>query len=617
MARIVLPDTLELPVQGGDSPSIELTAKALTEWREALPLANLQEATRRIFMLLRETNHLILPDKQRMMLLNQLREPIDYISNGMSLLAKRHTSPLPEKAIRLVRINEGLLAEAAIGYKILIANNFRKRSLFINRERQLCESLQAAFHYLSRIVLEAYRTYVPFPDGIWGEIHDIYRFAEQLNLTHHKSVDFSDSGRITIADDYKRILLLALASPYHLERADMDQLYSQLAEWSSAVKLKSAGAMGEDKLQIVVRTEADAPPCFQVMEVRDEGDSAALHSRFVETSGLLVILDRELEMLKNGGSTSRLSSKGFKPEVLMTLRESWSGPTTRGELRYEGTMEVRVAAGLNAVHYYLNRGDGKSTEKILQESGDDQPDTDLELSIDAEPSEYGSTLTDARRDSVAEMLLPKDAAASWTQMRNKGAPVNYACQTVDFSTSGCQLVYGGGSDVSFNVGDILCLGFFEEAQESTWKVGAIRWLRQGKRENIYIGVRILANSGRAVTASVCDETGYVGDRSGCLLLASPEGTTLITPRMPYAVGNLVRYNDEEEQIYIRLGENLETSSRFARFNFKPLTSDEMVPINSERDRPVAESKYTGQLGSASVEELLEDKTAWDNMPTDW
>lgn len=617
MARSVLADTLRLPSQEAGKPSVDLNLKALTDWRESLPLANLQESTRRVFMLLRETNRLALNDKQRSLLLDQLHIPINYVSDGLSKLAKRHSSPLPEKVIRLVRINEGLLAEAAIGYKSLLATSIRKRSLFINRERQLCDALQAVLHYLARIVLEAYSSYVPFPDDIWGEIHDVYRLAEKLNITHLKSEDFSDGGRITIADDYKRLLLLALASPYHLERSDIDLLYSQLAEWSSAVKFKSPGTAGENKLQIVVRIEADAPPCFQVMESQGGGDQSALHSRLVDTSGLISILDRELERWQNGAHTKRPADKGFKPEALIMLRESWSGPTTRGELRYQGAMGVRVAVGLNAVHYYLGRGDVKVTDEVVPATGGDEPAEELELSIDGEASEYGSTITDARRDSIAELLLPKETAASWTQMRAQDVPMHYTCKTLDFSTSGCQLVFSGGAAVSFNMGDILSLGFFEESDEGNWKVGVIRWLREGKQDEIYIGVRILASSARSVIASISDESGYVGDQSGCLLLADPEGTTLVTPRMPYTTDNLVRYQDAGEQHYIRLGENLETSSRFARFRFRPLTEEEMAPIHAERDRPIAEPALPSRLGESSVEELLEDRTAWDNMPRDW
>jgi hypothetical protein len=131
----------------------------------------------------------------------------------------------------------------------------------------------------------------------------------------------------------------------------------------------------------------------------------------------------------------------------------------------------------------------------------------------------------------------------------------------------------------------------------------------------------MANEGRGVQAGVCDESGYVGDLSDCILLPGKEGVTLLTPRMPFATGKMVFMSDGEEEHFIRLGENAETSSRFARFEFRPCSKKEIDRIQAERDRPVAnlsKDQVERMKKGESVEKILEDSSGvWDGMRHDW
>ena len=52
MDQAKLIETLRIPELKRGTLAVELTPKALQEWREGLPLANLQETTRQVFTLL-------------------------------------------------------------------------------------------------------------------------------------------------------------------------------------------------------------------------------------------------------------------------------------------------------------------------------------------------------------------------------------------------------------------------------------------------------------------------------------------------------------------------------------------------------------------------------------
>ncbi len=627
MDQAKLIDTLRIPELKRGTLAVELTPKALQEWREGLPLANLQETTRQVFTLLRDANRLQLPDKGRLLLLEALGPQIDYISGALTKGAQGHAHPLPEKVTKLVQLNQELLAEAAIAYKIVARGLLGKRFMFGGSgQRQLVVALQAVLHYFGRIVLESYRTYVPFPEGLWGEIHATYLLAESRKLNHQKSDDFSEGWRMTISDSYKRLMLVALASPYHFERGTIDLLYLRLSEWSSSCHLRPYGHLPEDQVHIVIRLDGSMPPSFKVLEGDDDTDWAQV--RLLDAGELLAIIEDEIERQKDGPAkkAKRTDEMPHLPTTtLQMLHESWSGPTTRAETRYQGEVQVQVAIGLNAAHYFLTHGHGSANHMVAPGPQLEVPEDVQELSLevaeralDMQDGELVST-AEQKRDKIADMLLPQAAAAAWTENRRVEPPRSFACRTHDFSASGCQLVCSKASELTISVGDLLCIGF-DDTESGRWKIGTARWIRQRSGQETQVGVRILANEGRGVKAGVCDESGYVGDISDCILLPGKEGVTLLTPRMPFALDKMVYMLDGDEEHFIRLGENAETSSRFGRFEFRPCTKREIDRIQAERNKPVArlsKAQLEAMERGENVQDILNESGAWEGMRHDW
>ena len=614
MDHAKLIETLRIPELKRGTLAVELTPKALQEWRDGLPLANLQETTRQVFTMLRDANRLQLPEKGRLLLLEALEPQIEYISGALTKGAQGHAHPLPEKVTKLVKLNQELLAEAAIAYKIVARGLLGKRFMFGGGgQRQLVTALQAVLHYFGRIVLESYRTYVPFPEGLWGEIHATYALAEARKLDQQKSDDFSEGWRMTIGDSYKRLMLVALASPYHFERGTIDLLHRRLSEWSSACHLLQYAGAPSDQLHIVIRLDGSAPPSFKVLEGDDVAEPTQV--RVLDATALVAILEDEIERQKDGPAKPKRDDDmpHLQTTTLQMLLESWSGPTTRAETRYQGEVQVQVAIGLNAAHYFLTHGHGSADHMVAPGLEVEVPEDVQELSLevaeralDMHEGELVST-TEQKRDKIADMLLPQAAAAAWTDYRRAEPPRSYACRTQDFSASGCQLVCAKESELTISVGDLLCIGF-DDTTSGRWKVGTARWIRQRSGQETQVGVRILANEGRGVKAGVCDETGYVGDISDCILLPGKEGVTLLTPRMPFALDKMVYMLDGDEEHFIRLGENAETSSRFARFDFRPCNKP-VARLSKEQ----LEAMERGE----NVQDILNESGAWEGMRHDW
>src|SRR5690606_14460810 len=132
-------------------------------------------------------------------------------------------------------------------------------------------------------LLRAYRPYCPVADGIWLEIHQLYRLARQRKL-HQTSINDRESGSgrsTTIEQTYVAILLLGTARPNQMRQSSMTRLYNALESWSSMASLvepESPSAL------FIINPDMDCPPRYRsLVQAEDLTGSLGLDtSRLVE-----------------------------------------------------------------------------------------------------------------------------------------------------------------------------------------------------------------------------------------------------------------------------------------------------------------------------------------------
>ena len=91
-------------------------------WLADLPQTNMGELTRNVYNALCEHNKQSMPDDDRLENLEMLRGPLREIFDNLKKHFINRTLPLPEKSQKIVNLNQSLLKEVAIGYKIIISN---------------------------------------------------------------------------------------------------------------------------------------------------------------------------------------------------------------------------------------------------------------------------------------------------------------------------------------------------------------------------------------------------------------------------------------------------------------------------------------------------------------
>ena len=337
---------LQKPQKG----AFDTRPKRVDAWLGELPLADTGECGRQIFNTLKEVNKLDISKKERLNLLNAVTGPTLNILKVLKRHYVDHTLPLSAKNKAFAELAIALNAEMAMGYKVVIEQNWTSNLSFLSR-RGVAEAIHLAIYYLSQMLLTAYQIYIEHPANTWMHIHQLYLYAEENNI--HKlainSHELHDKlPNCSIRDLYKRIVLLGLLSPYRLRQKIMEQLYDLLLDWVKYCKVLPPGQYSEDHHQIKIRLNCDQTPGFFT-----EADSTnRIHTRVLDTSALVHMLSEEIMHCSALGGIDH--GNGLPDDVLRLAVVTWSGQSKRVFSRNRANNTLTITLGLSASHQLIS-----------------------------------------------------------------------------------------------------------------------------------------------------------------------------------------------------------------------------------------------------------------------
>ncbi|MBI3187954.1 MAG: hypothetical protein HYZ31_08860, partial [Gammaproteobacteria bacterium] len=261
---------LNIPEQvapsGDDFPTHPRKVK---KWLEGLKQANMGDYTRLMFNGLQKLNRTTIDADHRFEILEILREPMRHIFNQLLKQFVNRTLPLPDKSLKIVTLNQTLLSEMAIGYKILIfeaSNDIAKVD-----SKHLLIACERVLHYFSEMLLRYSQIYTEHPKGAWWDIHQVYAYAE-LKRIHQKTVKDSElkSGSTTVEEMYKQILLFSLAQPNAMRQSDADRVFKSMPDWAQRTAISIKPITSNSNRNYCVLLNSDLPPsCISNDEVPD------------------------------------------------------------------------------------------------------------------------------------------------------------------------------------------------------------------------------------------------------------------------------------------------------------------------------------------------------------
>ncbi|WJW76244.1 hypothetical protein QVG61_03890 [Thiohalobacter sp. IOR34] len=565
--------TRRTPVMG----SFDTRPARVEQWIANLPLLNLGETSRQLFNALVEINSLDINLQQRFKVLELLRTPVAEVTGAMQKHYIGQHFPLPEKARKVADLSQAMLNQLAIGYRIVVAGEADKGRLLRDR-RLLTSAVHRALSSLGQVLLKAYQIYAPYPQGVWREIHQLYALAEQHKLLDSPVKDAAHlQTAARIEDAYKQILLLALACPYRLRQGEVNQVFEVLEDWAGQVRLTRLGDPEQTNVLFLTHLASDDPPSYLALR----------HSRCSQADCRLLDTAQLAETVRNELSRRRKEGRRGTPAegTLRRLMLAWGVMPRRKFSRAEKHATAAVAIGLSATHFFV------SGEQVFSPQGN-SPRFETPAHFEAsDPRERQETVPDVwdpsyvrqwhpDQDTVRMVDLP-DEMANKTPLSapaEETSPAQPAYTTeewkmVDVSAGGYRLLWTRHEQSPAEVGELLGVRESSDPDVFHLALGVIRWMKCSDAHGLELGVQMISPGAVAVGTRL-DRPDGGSEYMRSLILpevsAIGQPASLLTPALPYHVGDRLVVNCHGKEARVELTKLVENTGCFAQFQFRPL-----------------------------------------------
>lgn len=590
-------DALRLQVpQRAPNPAVAVffNAARLKAWIEALPLGSPAKTGEELLKALQQVNRAEAPIDQRYHFLDQCR-PL--IGDLLETLYKQYATaavPLADKQRALADVTHGLLNEMAIGYKIVILTSAQNAGTESNRNILIAAALYA-MHHLTQLLVDIYSLYAPVPENLWLELHQIYQFGEKHGfLTATFRQDGKDQNMRSIEHTYRRILMLALANPYHLMQGEAKMVFRDLDKWASTCRISPLAAGASPKGHLFLDLEKDAPPVYAPTS-KDTPSPA--DGRTLDISGVIPLVEqRTKELLASSKTESgQLNLVGRKlRNMYKRLAETWGIRAERLSERKQRSTPVDIVVGISACHHFASNGaefNPEITEIQLRKGGGGGQEQGLSLVAESDTPWVNEE--EVQRIS-AGIVQPRTSKFETEQAKDKDIWVKVystqayhesqkkpgngqsfqrtVCQLRDESRGGMAISCKKAPGVRLIAGEVIGFKSEHSPNSNDWCIGVVRWLRTAPPDKLELGIRSLADDCSPIATRGVKGVGKDSEYFRSLLIPKLDPTqyptTLITPAAVYDVDSIIYVNTGTQVFHAKLTRLLDATNAFSLFQFQ-------------------------------------------------
>jgi len=575
---------------------VDIRPRRTQVWLDELPSANLAKTSDMVRTALLEINRVKMPVTQRHALLTLFAPVVDRVARG--LRANYGNRPLPpaEDQLRSINLLQQCYASMANGYKIVISEIQRSGKGMDRGNAEFMQALRGAMEYLSLQLIQSYEVYFPEPKRVWGELHYLYLLAMRQQVV---DVPIAVGGRgapagLSIADRYKRSVMMTLANPYHLIQGECGLLYDKLGAWSRRSTL-TAWRTGECPAgRFFVDMGTDTAPRYAPSAMQ----LSPIYPFVIEVGDVLEILKRlvaELRLGEGEGDGRRVS---FSDRKLRSMYDraggAWGGRQERLGTRVRGMSDTVMLMGLSNCYRLFaevspsldlsggedDDGEPKPKKKPKKDSGLRLMDIEEHVRLATEQarmntdSDSGDTgmaqeevVVDATDtdvvfgESVGDEPIMEEDTSRWRQRNQSQGGVSLFC----FMDCAARV----------RVGELIAFRPSTSRWNEDWRVGAVRWIKVQPGQGLEMGVRTLSEDAAAVRTRAVAGVGAGSSVNRSLLVpwVDPRHypATLIAPPAIFDEGTVMALELVPGTVIpVRLDTLVDSSDRYAQFRFSCL-----------------------------------------------
>jgi hypothetical protein len=337
----------------GHRGGVELNQSLLHNWIKQLPKNDLAKYTNTYLTGLKAFNREIIHEKQRLVLLDIYRQPLNSLLFSLTIPKLLSTVPVPKTRLEIINNLTQLMAELAMGYKTVVMDaDKHNASLKNNQLAQLAVS--RASEQLSYMVLHAYKFYQTVPVRVFQELHMLYRLCVHVHVDKLKPIlDPEHRALNSLHDRYTQILLISICNPYGLQSGDVLKAYFIMEKLVAEAEIlplpkDHPGTAGH----FFINCLSDRTPTPTLMPVNDNWTPPP--TLILNTKPLLIIADQLFEQAGSDDSEPTINLDLFK-QLVPFLNTSYQRKQPR--IAVTGNQEVYLAFGLESIHHCLSNID--------------------------------------------------------------------------------------------------------------------------------------------------------------------------------------------------------------------------------------------------------------------
>lgn len=564
----------------------EATPRDLKRWIADLPKANIGETARQLYQGLSELNQLLTPSDNRLQLLELLRPEVYFVCKHLERHFLHQSIVLDERSRKIANLCQALQSHLAIGYKQIVMRVTPRFSK--DRAPLLTQALQRAMHCLNGPLVRATELYCPVPEGVWLELHQLYRIACIHRLQHVSLRDelASQTQTLSIEQTYLAALLLGAARCNQLRQNQIARLAEVLEPWSKLIKLQA-------------QTPADG--LFAIAPELDVGPRYRSKFRAEQQANLLgldpqpLVAAIEAHLQKTDSSSPLPVPAGLSLDTLQHLSAAWGQAVERSFQRTASQGTLTLCVGMSALHFYL--GGQRPFSEILKNPGVARAQFKATSPSVREKDQWSHAFDAAPQGSV-DALLPYEEI-EYPQLqnddtyessdRNRHFPT-YALPVINHSPGGYCLAWPGEVPAELQAGEMVGI---EDSAGAGWSIAVVRWIRQVRGGGTQMGIEQVAPyaepCGLQLVRTQDDHSHYLRGLLLPAISAIDLPATLLAPRLPFQEGNKVLINTNGEKRRAGLDRRVASTNSFNQFAYRSLEtakSDNVTGsgvVNSEED----------------------------------
>ncbi|WP_445577392.1 Cyclic-di-GMP receptor FimW [Pseudomonas sp. E141] len=539
----------------------DATPRDLKRWIANLPKANIGETARLLYQAIGELNQLLTPSENRLQLLELLRPEVYYVCKHLERHFLQQAIVLDERSRKIVNLCQALQTQLAMGYKQIVARISPKYSK--DRARLLSTALQRAMHALDGTLLRISQLYSPVPEGLWLDLHQLYRIACHHRLQHLSVSDelASQVHQLNVEQTYVVALLLGTSRSNQLRQGQIARLVEVLESWSQKVTLDPATTATS---LFAVAPQLDIGPRYR-SKFRAEQQPSLLG---FDPQPLVRAIATHLEQPDD----HTLPVPGaMNADTLHHLQAAWGEAVERSFQRTEGNGTLTLCVGMSALHYYL--GGERSFSEILKDSAT------RKARFEATPTKTNDTWSqafDAAATGDSDLLPYEEIEYPVNPADDDGASsdnqhhfATYDLPIINHSPGGYCLGWPKEVPEQLQAGEMVGI---RDTNDQAWSIAVVRWIRQVRNGAMQMGIELVAPHAQPCGLQLVREKDEHGHYLRGLLLPEISAIdlppTMIAPRLPFQEGQQVLINTNGQERRASLDRRVTSTHSFNQFAYR-------------------------------------------------